>query len=484
MLDMFEEEPAEAAAIVFGSSTGRATQEQELYRTPGPAHYEVLQKDRSVSLGDPSFRSGLHRLEGLRSKSQVPGPGQYDVVPPHSSRRSSRAGPNRPRFVHLAHPRRRVKEEEKVELCVTSQAFCRRLICGRSVEEQRLASRKRMKSLLMSHGDSIPSSSRVDEVIWIGTHSKDMPSKRPRPMGKVVPPSSAFASGTARSSVFQREEQPGPSPADFIPSSPFDERPAHTGMQAPFGARSARQPAAARGGSPDLGPGCYDLDVPLRAMLEHRRSPSPVFRSPQFGALHREECRTPGPGDYRDAAHIAWEEASTQAPSSAAASTTPPLGFGSRTDRACAISTPPIDEREVIPPDPLRRLNVMTRRALRLAHEGLHRPCSPAPGDYGPCTIAGEIRNFPPGSCGECNLKMRCSTRPSRAGGVPTCRKTRRLQGPPSTTQCLCAAPRRRHTTLVLPLCKGLRIRPGTKLRARRQTWTSCWRAGDLRRDI
>ncbi|CAK9057958.1 Uncharacterized protein SCF082_LOCUS30990, partial [Durusdinium trenchii] len=177
----------------------------------------------------------------------------------------------------------------------------------------------------MSHGDSIPSSSRVDEapcgvagsggvpgVIWIGTHSKDMPSKRPRPMGKVVPPSSAFASGTARSSVFQREEQPGPSPADFIPSSPFDERPAHTGMQAPFGARSARQPAAARGGSPDLGPGCYDLDVPLRAMLEHRRSPSPVFRSPQFGALHREECRTPGPGDYRDAAHIAWEEASTQ----------------------------------------------------------------------------------------------------------------------------------------------------------------------------
>lgn len=131
-------------------------------------------------------------------------------------------------------------------------------------------------------------------------------------------------------------------------------------------------------------------------MLEHRRSPSPVFRSPQFGALHREECRTPGPGDYRDAAHIAWEEASTQAPSSAAASTTPPLGFGSRTDRACAISTPPIDEREVIPPDPLRRLNVMTRRALRLAHEGLHRPCSPAPGDYDPELPSGQLWRMQP----------------------------------------------------------------------------------------
>eukprot|EP00913_Durusdinium_trenchii_P027680 g25959.t1 len=77
---------------------------------------------------------------------------------------------------------------------------------------------------------------------------------------------------------------------------------------------------------------------------------------------------------------------------------------GRRTDRACAISTPPIDEREVIPPDPLRRLNVMTRRpgwafgrrALRLAHEGLHRPCSPAPGDYDPELPSGQLWRMQP----------------------------------------------------------------------------------------
>lgn len=170
--------------------------------------------------------------------------------------------------------------------------------------------------------------------------------------------------------------------------------------QVPFGSSSTarEQPR----GSPELGPGYYDLDVPLET--SQRRSPSPAFGTQQhrfYGSRSRSE--TPGPGDYSQFKGAnAWEDASTAAPSGVS-STTPPLAFGTRQDRACAMTgTPTVEERELdlLPVDPLGRLNSLTRRALRRAHEGRQgcsvSPGAPAPGDYDPMPPSGQLWRMPP----------------------------------------------------------------------------------------
>jgi len=63
-------------------------------------------------------------------------------------------------------------------------------------------------------------------------------------------------------------------------------------------------------------------------------------------------------------------------------------------------STPTMEERnlEHLPPDPVGRLNTLTRRALRRAHEAQNHPpgmSSPAPGDYDPMP-PGQVWRMPP----------------------------------------------------------------------------------------
>lgn len=84
MIEACEEEAA-PRPLAFCSTTVRSSDLREVYRTPGPAYYEVIPKDRSVSLGDPSFRSQLHRLDGLKSTNEAassrcaPGPKDADA---------------------------------------------------------------------------------------------------------------------------------------------------------------------------------------------------------------------------------------------------------------------------------------------------------------------------------------------------------------------------------------------------------------------
>lgn len=220
-------------------------------------------------------------------------------------------------------------------------------------------------------------------------------------LGKVCQPSSAFASGTARRSEAERE---GPGPASCAPEGFAERQRRHRaerrGPQVPFGSSSTarEQPR----GSPELGPGYYDLDVPLET--SQRRSPSAAFGTQQHRFdRSRSRSETPGPGDYSQFKGAnAWEDASTAAPSGVS-STTPPLAFGTRQDRACAMTgTPTVEERELdlLPVDPLGRLNSLTRRALRRAHEGRQgcsvSPGAPAPGDYDPMPCSGQLWRMPP----------------------------------------------------------------------------------------
>lgn len=394
--------------MAFCSTTLRSSDLREVYRTPGPAYYEVMHKDRSVSLGDPSFRSQLHRLDGLKSSNEVPGPGMYEHnVAPRADGKATWRQLRRGFALRHKTPPATPREDTVDQLYVApTKAPARKLLCMVPKKEQRIVSRQAMKSLLCSPGESIPSLSQEQVCIWIGTDSTQVPVRRRKMLGKVFQPSSAFASGTSRRSEAERE---GPGPASCAPEG-FAElaerqrrhraaRRAPQAPQVPFGSTSTarEQPR----GSPELGPGYYDLDVPLPETV--RRSPSPAFGTQQQ-RFYRDRSETPGPADYARCGASAWEDASTAAPSGVEDSTTPPLAFGTRQDRACAMtSTPTLEERdlELLPVDPLGRLNSLTRRALRRAYGAHGRPAaspgaSPAPGDYDPMPCSGQLWRMPP----------------------------------------------------------------------------------------
>lgn len=336
--------------MAFCSTTLRSSDLREVYRTPGPAYYEVMHKDRSVSLGDPSFRSQLHRLDGLKSSNEVPGPGMYEHnVAPRADGKATWRQLRRGFALRHKTPPATPREDTVDQLYVApTKAPARKLLCMVPKKEQRIVSRQAMKSLLCSPGESIPSLSQEQVCIWIGTDSTQVPVRRRKMLGKVFQPSSAFASGTSRRSEAERE---GPGPASCAPEG-FAElaerqrrhraaRRAPQAPQVPFGSTSTarEQPR----GSPELGPGYYDLDVPLPETV--RRSPSPAFGTQQQ-RFYRDRSETPGPADYARCGASAWEDASTAAPSGVEDSTTPPLAFGTRQDRACAMtSTPTLEER-------------------------------------------------------------------------------------------------------------------------------------------
>eukprot|EP00435_Cladocopium_sp_Y103_P061979 s140_g23.t1 len=170
-------------------------------------------QDRSVSLGDPSFRSQLHRLDGLKSTNVVPGPGMYEHNPVQrvdgkATWRQLRRGCALHMALRGKTPPPTPREEmmfagshphhwwETGQLYVApTKAPPRRLLCTVPQKEQRIVSRQPMKSLLSSPGESIPSLSQEHVCIWIGTDSTQVPVRRHKMLGKVCPPSSAFASG-------------------------------------------------------------------------------------------------------------------------------------------------------------------------------------------------------------------------------------------------------------------------------------------------
>ncbi|CAJ1397707.1 unnamed protein product [Effrenium voratum] len=205
----------------FNSSSLRGTHQQEYSRTPGPAHYEaeICQVDR-VSLGDPSFRSALDRLEGLRSRNaDVPGPGMYDLEARRCRTPTARARP-------APRPARRAPAfKETPGLFIATQQAARQ-----RAGAARRAPARRMKSLLAT-GHAVPED--VEVCIWIGTDSTQAPVRRQKQLGKVVHPSSSFASGTRRVT----SQTPGPGP-DFMG---IDEPRMASVPRAPFGSSSDRE---------------------------------------------------------------------------------------------------------------------------------------------------------------------------------------------------------------------------------------------------
>ncbi|CAE7468342.1 unnamed protein product [Symbiodinium necroappetens] len=381
------EEPPQAAGFLSSSQRGTV----DLPCTPGPAYYGRREPAYRVALGDASFRSGLSRLEGLKTTAEGPGPGSYDTPRPQRRSLPLRSA------ARTRSLRERTHRQEETALAAADLCACGRkagqghgaITASLAVPKspgKHVVPPKRMKSLLGN--ETVAFRDKADEVfMWIGSNSQEVPSPRRRFPGKVSGRTSAFASGTERQTS-PRERQGTPSPGDYATvgfAEKLASRLCGPGSKVPFdssqdsgrGLRGS-QHIARKSASP--GPGSYESNLQNSTSI---RSPSPEFyRAKRFG--DRVSCSTPGPGDYEEAAHSAWlDEVATQAPLSVG-STPPP--FGSRQERFCAISTTPDAPREVevIPPDPLRRLDVMTRRALRRAYEGVVRRGSPSPCDYDP----------------------------------------------------------------------------------------------------
>lgn len=229
--------------------------------------------------------------------------------------------------------------------------------------------------------------------MWIGTDSHAPPTHRGKRVIRAATPMSVFASSTPRTNFTPHDsrQQPGPGHYDELDFLEVGQRSSNLPQSAFSSAAAMSKRNGARetfdvtgNTSPDLGPGCYEVDQPS--------APTSLWPVP-FGACQprwtQDKLRpTPGPGYYDDSklGSVAWERSgSSCSQETAATATPPPIGFGSRQERVCPVFTPcscspEAPETPVLAPNTL--LDSAARRALRLAANYQPQAEPPGPGYY------------------------------------------------------------------------------------------------------
>lgn len=272
------EEPPQAAGFLSSSQRGTV----DLPCTPGPAYYGRREPAYRVALGDASFRSGLSRLEGLKTTAEGPGPGSYDTPRPQRRSLPLRSA------ARTRSLRERTHRQEETALAAADLCACGRkagqghgaITASLAVPKspgKHVVPPKRMKSLLGN--ETVAFRDKADEVfMWIGSNSQEVPSPRRRFPGKVSGRTSAFASGTERQTS-PRERQGTPSPGDYATvgfAEKLASRLCGPGSKVPFDS------------SQDSGEACEALSTSLgRVHHPARGAMSQTCRTPRQFDLHR-----------------------------------------------------------------------------------------------------------------------------------------------------------------------------------------------------